>query len=81
MTGLRLAEFWVLLWGLRFLCRYAAGDLRPQTVQYASIAFYLLRFRDRLQMQTLLQQMIMIFATVVFLELVRTCTQFVTGQP
>ena len=48
----------------------------------AAIAFYLLRFRERLQMQTLLQQMIMVFMMVFLAELLRAYVRnTVTGQP
>ena len=73
----------VLLWGLGFYVDTLLGD--PYGLNgaiCASIAFYLLRFRDRLQMQTLLQQMIMIFIIVFLAELVRTYVRnSVTGQP
>ena len=39
---------------------------------FASIAFYLLRFKDRLHLQTLSQQMIMIFMMVFVSEIFRS---------
>lgn len=73
----------VVVWGLGFYLDTLLGD--PYGLNgaiCASIAFYLLRFRDRLQMQTLLQQMIMIFIMIFLAELVRTYVRnSVTGQP
>ena len=39
---------------------------------FAAIAFYLLRFRDRLHLQTLSQQMIMVFMMVFVSEIFRS---------
>ena len=73
----------VVLWGLGFYLDTLLGDPFGLNGSIcASIAFYLLRFRDRLQMQTLLQQMIMIFIMIFLAEIVRTYVRnSVTGQP
>lgn len=48
----------------------------------AGIAFYLLRYQDRLQLQTLFQQMIMVFMMVFLAEVLRGYVlNSVSGQP
>ena len=73
----------VVVWLLGFYLDTLLGDpLGFNGAICAAIAFYLLRFRERLQMQTLLQQMIMVFIMVFLAELLRAYVRnSVTGQP
>lgn len=49
---------------------------------FATIAFYLMRFRDRLALQTLLQRMVMIFLMVFIAEVFRAFVlNLLYGQP
>lgn len=49
---------------------------------FAAITFYLLRFQDRLALQTLVQRMIMIFLMVFFVEVFRAfILNLLNGQP
>ena len=61
------------VWLLGFYADVLLGD--PFGVNgaiFAAIAFYLLRFRDRLHLQTLSQQMIMVFMMVFVSEIFRS---------
>ena len=73
----------VVVWLLGFYLDTLLGDpLGFNGAICAAIAFYLLHFRERLQMQTLLQQMIMVFIMVFLAELLRAYVRnSVTGQP
>jgi len=73
----------VVVWLLGFYLDTLLGDpLGFNGAICAAIAFYLLRFRERLQMQTLLQQMIMVFIMVFLAELLRAYVRnSITGQP
>jgi cell shape-determining protein MreD len=72
----------VVVWLLGFYLDTLLGDpLGFNGAICAAIAFYLLHFRERLQMQTLLQQMIMVFIMVFLAELLRAYVRnSVTGQ-
>lgn len=49
---------------------------------FATVTFYLLRFHDRLQLQTLFQQMVMIFMMIFLTEILRAFVlNTVTNQP
>ena len=73
----------VVVWLLGFYLDTLLGDpFGLNGAICAVIAFYLLRFRERLQMQTLLQQMIMVFMMIFLAELLRAYIRnTVTGQP
>jgi cell shape-determining protein MreD len=73
----------VMVWLLGFYLDTLLGDaFGLNGAIHATIAFYLLRFRERLQMQTLLQQMVMVFLMVFLAELLRAYVRnTVTGQP
>ena len=76
-------EVLVVVWLLGFYLDTLLGDpFGLNGAICAVIGFYLLRFRERLQMQTLLQQMIMVFMMIFLAELLRAYIRnTVTGQP